>query len=156
MFEVFHPINIFNSQLAHRNPYNKNDFQKGSSNDIFHFTMKQISLSAASSRSYLPCYGQAHKKSKLLSYHQVVNYLLVGYAIVRISGECDMAIMKLKQPTNGIAVEYTQALWSEALRWGAAQMLSLSMERWASEVDRSWYPEQVCHIQATAIADHML
>lgn len=55
------------------------------------------------------------QEGNLMSCYEVFNYFLGTYATDDIIADADMNIMSFKQPTGQDAVEYTQALWREAL-----------------------------------------
>lgn len=62
--------------------------------------------------------SRTHQEGKLASYCQAVNYLLATNATDNVIAEDDLEIMNFRQPAGLSAVEYVQALWTEALRCG--------------------------------------
>lgn len=85
---------------------------------LFHSFMKKPAGSDFIARTCMSSSNLARQEGKVTSNCQVVNYLLATCVTDDIIAEDNMDIVNFKQPVGQSAVEYPQALWTEALRGG--------------------------------------
>lgn len=80
--------------------------------------MKMPAGAALRERKWFTSSCRSCQEGMLISFCQVVSYILSTYATDDIIAEVDADIINYKQPKDLHAVDYSQALWTEALRRG--------------------------------------
>lgn len=70
-------------------------------------------------RTFLSSSSRSRQDSELASFCEVEKYLLTLYATVGIFIEAERDITNFNQHVGKSTVEYAQALWTKALRFGA-------------------------------------